>query len=252
MRHPILLSSLVVTFAVAVLFLAGQRAFGNPEPPLCYEHGPHWGSWQCSQQGQILNPGQLTWTNGYFCLGSAVASPYLLWPLIDPIPESVTYGHYDCRSDIVSNTASGYSLGLTFSNATYCSSSLPGTAIEIGVTNYDVYLKLYPTPGCAIIGPLFLGKVRVTCMDPSENVDADTLPDCWEMHFFGNLNQGPEGDYDNDGLSNYEEYILGFDPTHSEDADGDRLPDFIDAYPHAYDSSPPTFVILSPLPDTIF
>jgi hypothetical protein len=46
--------------------------------------------------------------------------------------------------------------------------------------------------------------------------DADGLPDAWEVQYAG-LNlatlDGPNGDADNDGISNWIEYTLGTDPT---------------------------------------
>jgi hypothetical protein len=38
------------------------------------------------------------------------------------------------------------------------------------------------------------------------------LPDSWEMSYFGNLNQTPAGDFDNDGVSNFDEYHEGTNP----------------------------------------
>jgi hypothetical protein len=59
--------------------------------------------------------------------------------------------------------------------------------------------------------------------------DGDTLPDSWEEEHFGNLDQGPEDDFDGDGYSNLVEYNEGYSPTNSlitpEDTDGDSLPD---------------------------
>jgi hypothetical protein len=54
--------------------------------------------------------------------------------------------------------------------------------------------------------------------------DGDSLPDSWEILHFGTLSQGPFDDYDNDGLSNWGEYLIGTDPT-NPDTDGDGLSD---------------------------
>jgi hypothetical protein len=45
--------------------------------------------------------------------------------------------------------------------------------------------------------------------------DGDGLPDDWERAYFGNLSQGPNGDFDGDGLSNFQEWILGTNPTNA-------------------------------------
>ena len=55
-------------------------------------------------------------------------------------------------------------------------------------------------------------NVVITQMDS----DDDGLPDSWEMVKFGNLNQGPSGDPDGDGLTNLREYQLGSNPNNSE------------------------------------
>ena len=39
------------------------------------------------------------------------------------------------------------------------------------------------------------------------------MPDWWQMQYFGNLNQPPDGDYDGDGVSNLDEYLEGTNPT---------------------------------------
>ncbi len=42
--------------------------------------------------------------------------------------------------------------------------------------------------------------------------DGDGLPDWWEIKYFGSLTQGPNGDYDGDGVSNLNEYLEGTNP----------------------------------------
>lgn len=46
----------------------------------------------------------------------------------------------------------------------------------------------------------------------AEDTDNDGLPDWWEMKYFGNLNQGPDGDPDGDGVTNLIEYKQGRHP----------------------------------------
>jgi parallel beta-helix repeat protein len=43
--------------------------------------------------------------------------------------------------------------------------------------------------------------------------DADHLPDWWEMTYFATTLQGDESDFDGDGLTNWQEYLAGTDPT---------------------------------------
>src|SRR5262249_39555953 len=42
--------------------------------------------------------------------------------------------------------------------------------------------------------------------------DADGLADSWEIANFGNLNQNATGDFDKDGVSNFDEFSDGTDP----------------------------------------
>jgi hypothetical protein len=42
--------------------------------------------------------------------------------------------------------------------------------------------------------------------------DGDGLLDSWEIKYFGNLNQGANGDYDGDGATNLQEFQAGTDP----------------------------------------
>lgn len=45
------------------------------------------------------------------------------------------------------------------------------------------------------------------------NYDNDDLPDTWELQYFGNLAETPQGDPDGDGFSNLQEYQNGTRPT---------------------------------------
>ncbi|MGE9271388.1 MAG: hypothetical protein ACQKBU_11350, partial [Verrucomicrobiales bacterium] len=71
----------------------------------------------------------------------------------------------------------------------------------------------------------------------AEDGDDDCLPDAWEIEYgldetdngAGDWTlQGERGDFDSDGLSNREEYLLGTDPG-NWDTDGDGLSDFAES-----------------------
>lgn len=61
------------------------------------------------------------------------------------------------------------------------------------------------------------------------DIDADDLPDGWELANFGDISQSRDGDYDSDGHSNFAEYNLETNP-----ADGNDAPD-PDDYDEAVD-----------------
>ena len=57
------------------------------------------------------------------------------------------------------------------------------------------------------------------------DTDADGMDDDWETQNFGDLSQTADGDYDNDGVSNLDEYLHGTNPTVFADADADGMSD---------------------------
>ena len=46
----------------------------------------------------------------------------------------------------------------------------------------------------------------------AQDSDGDSLPDWWELRYFGNLTQGPDDDPDGDGYTNTMEYTSGTAP----------------------------------------
>lgn len=65
-------------------------------------------------------------------------------------------------------------------------------------------------------------------------VDNDGLANEWELFYFGDLNQNPDGDYDGDGLTNKQEFELATNPVEL-DTDEDGLSDYIEV---TYGSTP--------------
>lgn len=58
-----------------------------------------------------------------------------------------------------------------------------------------------------------LGQLKnVFSFDLLEDTDTDGLPDWWETHFFGDLDETGLGDFDGDGVSNLQEYQDDTDP----------------------------------------
>lgn len=62
------------------------------------------------------------------------------------------------------------------------------------------------------------------------DTDSDGLPDDWEQEHFGNLAQAANGDPDNDGLTNLQEYAMDTEPDNA-DTDGDGIKDGADPNP---------------------
>jgi len=87
-----------------------------------------------------------------------------------------------------------------------------GSAVTLSTLNTVTF-----NPGFHVVlgGTLSINK---------EDSDADGLLDTWEILYFGNLNQGPDDDYDNDGLTNLEEFQLGTNPS-DPDTDNDEMAD---------------------------
>ena len=73
----------------------------------------------------------------------------------------------------------------------------------------------------------FLDDATVTTNRPNGLSFDDHLPDEWELQYFGDFNEDDDGNVDNDGLTNLEEYRLGTDPTNS-DSDGDGVIDGVE------------------------
>lgn len=66
-----------------------------------------------------------------------------------------------------------------------------------------------------------------TSFSPEVDSDDDGLDDGYETLFFGDLTQGPDDDFDVDGLTNLEESDLGLDPS-DDDSDDDGLKDGVE------------------------
>ena len=82
----------------------------------------------------------------------------------------------------------------------------------------------------------YTDSISVTTNQPSGLLsDGDSLPDSWELFYFGGLDEVDSGDADADGLDNLAEYLAGTDPTNA-DTDGDGLDD--DEELNLYSTSP--------------
>ena len=67
---------------------------------------------------------------------------------------------------------------------------------------------------------VYYDNIRVTAAAGNNDVDEDGMPDQWEIDNFGGTSEqdgGPEDDYDHDGASNLDEYLVGTGPTNASD-----------------------------------
>ena len=62
-------------------------------------------------------------------------------------------------------------------------------------------------------GALTTSRRAVLIINSVLDSDGDGLLDNWELEKFGNLSRDGSGDYDGDGISDLEEFLLGSDPT---------------------------------------
>jgi len=76
-----------------------------------------------------------------------------------------------------------------------------------------------------------LGQLKnLFSFDPGLDTDTDHLADWWEIRHFGNLGRSGQGDFNSDGVTDFQESQQGSSPTRS-DSDGDGTPNSEDAYP---------------------
>jgi RHS repeat-associated protein len=78
------------------------------------------------------------------------------------------------------------------------------------------------------VGGYDLKIVSVNGKPADADSDADGMPDCWELYYFGNGNlyRDGTGDYDGDGVTDKQEYDMGTVPAEADnDSDGDGIPD---------------------------
>ena len=64
-----------------------------------------------------------------------------------------------------------------------------------------------------ILAVILIVVFRSTFANPlPPDSDNDGMLDVWEIQYFGNLSQGPNTDYDGDGVSNLIEFLQGRNP----------------------------------------
>jgi hypothetical protein len=85
----------------------------------------------------------------------------------------------------------------------------PAVAFKIKITIGDVtYLPIEMTHDFKLMGQP--GKSTLLNLSLGEDSNGDGIPDAWQRRIDNDLSRtSPTGDYDNDGLSNWDEYLAG-------------------------------------------
>jgi hypothetical protein len=134
--------------------------------------------------------------------------------------------HLVCFTRDNSNVGRLYIDGELVSSATTIAGNLSTDAeLWIGKNNDTPDSKYFK--GVLEDVKLFSSTVRPDEISAAFDSDADTLPDWWELKYFGNLTYAAGWDFDEgegDGLSNWEEYENGSNPN-LKDSDGDGAND---------------------------
>ncbi|NND65358.1 MAG: hypothetical protein HKM24_05270 [Gammaproteobacteria bacterium] len=122
-------------------------------------------------------------------------------------------------------------LNWSTTDATICDgqAGLLGTLAAFGSQTVTPTVTTTYTLECTGPGGMVTESVIVTVTAVGNDTDQDGLPDDWEIANFGNLDQSPSDDADNDGFTNLQEFAAGSDPTDAnsspDDLDGDGLDD---------------------------
>lgn len=111
----------------------------------------------------------------------------------------------DPEGEPISYSVEGLPAGATFEGDTFS---------WIGVTNSasNFQAQTFEVTFTASDGVNEVSQTIIISVHPVD-VDNDGLSDAWEIHYFANLDQLSEGDFDNDGITNLNEYLDATDPT---------------------------------------
>ena len=111
----------------------------------------------------------------------------------------------DANSDPISITASPLPAGATFVDNGDGVATFNWTPSVAQIGNHTITFV-------ASDGTLSSFKAATIRVYPAGDTDGDGIPDAWEISRYGNLNQDAKTDFDGDGISDLDEYLLESDP----------------------------------------
>jgi len=169
----------------------------------------------------VTDPGGLSDTKNVVVKVNSINDPPVIISSPNLIAIEGTSYNYDVDASDVDGDTLTYSLIKAPQGMTIDSSS--------GLINWipsykDAYVEVQVTDGKGGIDTQSF-KIKVDFID----TDMDHMPDTWEMENFSSLEQSSTADYDNDLLTNLQEFYNQTNPTINnwtmEDSDGDGMPD---------------------------
>jgi hypothetical protein len=198
--------ALVLQGLILSLFFQSARSGAQaiPEPSLIM-YGRVWNP--IAGPSSRVTAGTLTWTIQPTGGGNSM----ILTQQLSTLPDPYSYlMQVPCESALGALTVSSNVLPLTAQSTAY-------SRAAVLLNGQPIYLK-YPTQTLFSVTSLSRGRqerVDLTLLQSDQDSSGNGLPDGWQMQYFGHLGVDPNADPDRDGMSNYQEYFAGTDPTNS-------------------------------------
>jgi hypothetical protein len=189
--------------AVSLPFVPLSHAEGLPEPPLVL-----YGTIRnTAESNRRLTTGTLTWQFRKISTGRSVTLSVPLENVLDQF----SYVLLVPMETIISGvTISSNALDVTPTATLFDRSvvSLGTNAAIFGVAGQSAFLV-------SSTNRARIERVDFTVNIPIIDQDRNSLPDDWELKYFGFIGVDPDADADGDHLTNWQEYKAGTDPTNA-------------------------------------
>lgn len=184
---------------------------------------PHFGIPLTNISNTISNLNSICWNpNDSYGLiagsGGTVLKIYDRPFTIAPVNDSTVWAGQQFITDILVDNPDNYTLNF------YVDEFAPYLVFRNGQVIFNtneshignITVTIFVTDGVYTKNVSF--KLEITPRpDDLSDIDSDGLTDAWEEKYFGNISQGPNDDYDQDGFTNDEEELHTTDPTDSLD-----------------------------------